>query len=122
MALAVIVIARKLRPCFQRQMIIIKTKYPIKQVLKKLDLDERMVARAVELSEYDISFVSRSDIKSRALTDFVVRFSMLEEIETLEFIGGWIFEFKRKWNRKCIRETYRFMCLHVFDGPIDLRW
>lgn len=54
---------------------IVKTNYPIKQVLKKPDLAGRMVACAVELSEYDIKFLPRSSIKSQVLVDYLIKLS-----------------------------------------------
>jgi len=49
--------------------------YPIKQVLSKPDLIERMVAWSVELSEYDIQFLPCRSIKSQVLADFLVEFT-----------------------------------------------
>jgi len=57
LALVVVITARKLRPYFQSHKIVVKTNYPIKQVLGKPDLAGRMVAWSIELSEYDIQFV-----------------------------------------------------------------
>ena len=56
--------ALKLRHYFQGHPIIVKTNYPIKQILKKLDLAGRMVTWAVELLEYDIELTLRISIKS----------------------------------------------------------
>jgi hypothetical protein len=64
LALTVITTTRKLCPCFQGHMIIVKLNYPIKQVLSKPDLVGRMVAWSIELSEYDIQFLPRGSIKS----------------------------------------------------------
>jgi hypothetical protein len=50
LSLAVIVTARKLRQYFQSHKIVVKTDYPIKNVLRKPDLAGRMVAWSVELS------------------------------------------------------------------------
>jgi ribonuclease HI len=72
LALAVVTTARKLRPYFQSHKIVVKSDYPIKQVLGKPDLARRMVAWSIELSEYDIQFVPRGSIKSQVLADFVV--------------------------------------------------
>ncbi|GAU42950.1 hypothetical protein TSUD_142870 [Trifolium subterraneum] len=72
LSLAVIVTARTLRQYFQSHKIVVKTNFPIKQVLKKPDLVGRMVAWSVELSEYDITFSPRGSIKSQVLADFVL--------------------------------------------------
>jgi hypothetical protein len=50
--------------------VVVKTDYPIKNVLKKSDLAERMVAWSVELSEFDMNFSPRGAIKSHILVDF----------------------------------------------------
>jgi hypothetical protein len=70
LSLAVIVTARKLRQYFQSHKIVVKTDYPIKNVLRKPDLAGRMVAWSVELSEFDITFSPRGAIKSQILADF----------------------------------------------------
>jgi ribonuclease HI len=75
LALAVVTTARKLRPYFQSHKIVVKSDYPIRQVLGKPDLAGRMVAWSVELSEYDVQFVPRGSIKSQVLADFVVELS-----------------------------------------------
>lgn len=54
LVLAIIVVERKLRPYFHGYKIFVKTNYPIRQVLKKLDLARRMVSWAVDFSEYII--------------------------------------------------------------------
>jgi hypothetical protein len=72
-SLAVIVTARKLRQYFQSHKVVVKTDYPIKNVLKKPDLAERMVAWSIDLSEFDITFSPRGAIKSQILADFYVR-------------------------------------------------
>ncbi|MCI26253.1 hypothetical protein A2U01_0047448, partial [Trifolium medium] len=45
--------------------IVVKTDYPIKNVLRKPDLAGRMVAWSVELFEFDITYVPRGAIKSQ---------------------------------------------------------
>ncbi|GAU41162.1 hypothetical protein TSUD_282350, partial [Trifolium subterraneum] len=50
----------------------VKTDYPIKQVLQKPDLAGRMVAWSIELSEFDILFSPRGSIKSQVLADFIL--------------------------------------------------
>jgi len=52
------------------------TNYPLKKVLQKPDASGRMLKWAVELSEFDISYKSRTTIKGQALVDFVAEFTL----------------------------------------------
>ncbi|MCI03275.1 gag-pol polyprotein [Trifolium medium] len=67
-----VVTARKLRQYFQGHKVVVKTDYPIKNVLIKPDLAGKMVAWLVELSEFDLTFSPRGAIKSQILADFVL--------------------------------------------------
>ncbi|GAU10592.1 hypothetical protein TSUD_418170 [Trifolium subterraneum] len=84
LSLAVVTTARRLRHYFQSHKIVVKTDHPIKHVLKKPDLAGRMVAWAVELSEYDITFVPRGNIKSQLLADFILELSSPPEATNMQ--------------------------------------
>ncbi|KAL0355694.1 UNVERIFIED_CONTAM: Retrovirus-related Pol polyprotein from transposon [Sesamum radiatum] len=71
MALAVIITARKLRPYFFSYPVEVRTNTPLKQVLGKPETSGRLIKCAIELSEYDISYVPRRTIKTQALADFL---------------------------------------------------
>ncbi|KAK4382790.1 hypothetical protein Sango_2838200 [Sesamum angolense] len=71
MAPALVIIARRLRHYFLSHPIGVKTDMPLKQTLEKLDTSRRLVKCPVELSEYDISYLLRTTIKSQSLADFV---------------------------------------------------
>ncbi|KAL0431902.1 UNVERIFIED_CONTAM: hypothetical protein Sradi_0816200 [Sesamum radiatum] len=71
MALALIVTARRLRPYFMSHPVGVRTNTPLKQTLGKPDTSRRLVKWAVELSEYDISYLPKTAIKAQTLADFV---------------------------------------------------
>lgn len=52
--LALWITAKKLRPYFQAHQITVLTNQPLQVTLHKLDMFERMMKWAIELSEYDI--------------------------------------------------------------------
>ena len=58
MVFALTIASRKLRPYFQAHTIKVLTEYPLKKVLRKLDLSGQLVNWAIELSEFDVEFVS----------------------------------------------------------------
>lgn len=71
LALAVVVVARKLRPYLQGHKIRVKTNYLVWQVLKKSNMEGRMVSWEVELLEDNIQYVQKGSIKSQVQVDFV---------------------------------------------------
>ncbi|KAL0281890.1 UNVERIFIED_CONTAM: hypothetical protein Sradi_7279400 [Sesamum radiatum] len=55
---------------------------PLKQTLGKLDTSGRLIKWAVELSEYDISYLPRTTIKAQTLVDFVSKMTGAPPEET----------------------------------------
>nr|KYP33663.1 Transposon Ty3-I Gag-Pol polyprotein [Cajanus cajan] len=56
LTLALVTAARHFRPYFQSHQVVVKTDYPIKQILRKPELVEWMIAWSIELSEFGINF------------------------------------------------------------------
>ncbi|KAL0373900.1 UNVERIFIED_CONTAM: hypothetical protein Sradi_3305700 [Sesamum radiatum] len=71
MTLALDITARKLRPYFLSYPVGVRTNTPLKQVLGKPEASGKLVKWAMELSEYDISYLPRTAIKVQTLADFV---------------------------------------------------
>nr|KYP70058.1 Gypsy retrotransposon integrase-like protein 1 [Cajanus cajan] len=71
LALALVTAARRLRPYFQSHQVVVKTNYPIKQILRKPELAGRMIAWSIELSEFGIQYENRGPLKAQCLADFV---------------------------------------------------
>ncbi|KAJ0927102.1 putative nucleotidyltransferase, Ribonuclease H [Helianthus annuus] len=73
--LALIMASTKLRHYFETHVIVVRTNFPIKNVLRKPEMSGRMAKWAVKLSAHDIRYEPRTAIKSQALADFVADFS-----------------------------------------------
>ena len=78
-ALAVVSAARRLRPYFQAHTIQVLSDLPLRQILHQPALSGRMTKWAVELSEFDISYLPRSSIKAQCLADFVAETTFGDE-------------------------------------------
>ena len=79
--LALVTAARKLRPYLQAHTIEVPTEYPMKQVLHKPEVSERLMKWAIELSEFDIRYKPKAAIKGQVIADFVMEFAPIELAE-----------------------------------------
>ena len=82
--LALVTTARKLRPYFQAHTIEVPTEYPMKQVLQKPKTSKRLMKWAIEPSEFDIKYKSKTAIKGQVLADFVMEFTSAEPTENIQ--------------------------------------
>ncbi|KAL0449616.1 UNVERIFIED_CONTAM: hypothetical protein Slati_1518000 [Sesamum latifolium] len=80
MAFALVITARRLRFYFLSHPIGVRTNTPLNQIVVK---------RAIELSEYDISYLPRTTIKAQALADFISEMTGMSHEETSEE-GPWL--------------------------------
>ena len=76
MAFSLIIALRKLSPYFQAQTIMVKTDQPIRKAMSKPNAARHMVQWAVELSQFDIEYRSRTTIKAQVLVDFITEFTL----------------------------------------------
>ena len=84
LVLALVTIARRLRPYFQAHTIEISTEHPMKQILHTPETSGRLVKWATELSEFDIRYKPRTTIKGKVLADFIMEFTSTEPTETAQ--------------------------------------
>ena len=75
LAFALITASRKLRHYFQAHIINVMADHPLKKAMNKLEAAGRLIQWAVELSEFDIKYLSRHAIKTQALADFIAEFT-----------------------------------------------
>ncbi|KAL0345643.1 UNVERIFIED_CONTAM: hypothetical protein Sradi_4395600 [Sesamum radiatum] len=71
MALTLVITSKKLRPYFLSYPVGVRTNTSLKQVLGRPEASRRLLKWAIELSEYDISYLPRTTIKAQALAYFV---------------------------------------------------
>ncbi|XP_074556284.1 uncharacterized protein LOC141812149 [Curcuma longa] len=89
LALALTLMARRLRPYFLSHPIVVLTNSGLGRILLNLDAFERLVKWTTELSEYDIQYLSRTAIKVQALADFLTEITGHESTETWKvFVDG----------------------------------
>ena len=74
-SLGLMVLAQKLHPYFPGHIVVIPTKFPLKQVLQKLENLGQLAKWAIELGEFDIQFKLITTIKGQALAGFIIEFT-----------------------------------------------
>ena len=104
--LALVTAARKLRPYFQAHTIEVPTEYLMKQVLHKPETSGRLMKWALELSEFDIRYKPKTEIKWQVLADFVMDFTLAELAEASDARPPHL-EAVRRRGRQCSRERGR---------------
>ena len=78
-AFALIVASRKLRQYYQANPILVMMDQPIRKSMNKPEAAGKMIQWAIELSQFDIEYISRTAIKAQALADFIVKFTFPDE-------------------------------------------
>ncbi|XP_074350803.1 uncharacterized protein LOC141690090 [Apium graveolens] len=71
-AFALVTTSRKLRHYFQGREIRVVTNQPLRKIIHKPDASGRLVNWAVELSQFNLTFIPRTAIKAQALADFII--------------------------------------------------
>ncbi|KAJ9541567.1 hypothetical protein OSB04_028073 [Centaurea solstitialis] len=106
--LGLVTAAKKLRHYFESHHIIVVTNYPLKTVLRKPELTGRLAKWSIYLSGFDLTYKSRTAIKSQALADFVAEFSPGIEQPSHDEINNVMIQDNQLWT------------LHV-DGSSNIR-
>lgn len=71
---ALILVAQKHRPYFQAHKIEVRTVFPLRKIMHKLEATGRILKWAIELGQLDIDYKSSIVITGQALTDFILEF------------------------------------------------
>ena len=82
--LALVTTSRKLRPYFQAHTVEVRTEYPMKQILHKPETSGRLIKWAIELSEFDIRYKSRTTVKWQILAYFIMEFTPAQSMEATQ--------------------------------------
>ena len=83
--------SRKLRHYFQAHVINVLTDHPLKKAMNKLEAVGRLIQQAIELSEFDIRYQSRSAIKAQVLADFIAEFTPNHgDLDKVEEARRWV--------------------------------
>ena len=98
LAFALVTAARKLKPYFQAHTIIVLTDQPLKRAMSSPEAVGRMALWAIELSEFDIQYCSRTAMKGQAVADFVAGYTQSEG-QGADGLKQWIIHTNRSSNR-----------------------
>lgn len=74
LVLTLVIVSRKLVQYFQSHVIIVLIEHPIKTLLRRADLSNRISKWAVELANFHIEYQPKTTINGQALANFIVEF------------------------------------------------
>jgi hypothetical protein len=75
---AILMTKRKLWHYFDAHPITVVSKYPLEEVIQNPEAEERIAKWALELMGHNITYASRSSIKSQVLADFVAEWTEIQ--------------------------------------------
>ena len=79
LAFALITAARKLKPYFQADTIVILTDQPLKKAMSSPEAVGRMALWAIELSKFDVQYRLRTAVKGQIVADFIAEYTQSED-------------------------------------------
>ena len=93
---ALIMASEKLRHYIQAHEIIVMIDHPLKKVMNKLEAAGQLIQWAIELSEFDIRYQPRNEIKAQALVDFIAEFTSSHgDLDEMEGNKTWVVHVNR---------------------------
>jgi hypothetical protein len=95
---ALLITSRKLRHYFQAHKIVVLSSFPLGEIIRNRDANDRIVKWSVELGEFEIEFCPRQAIKSQILTDFVSEWTEIQMPPPKERPEHWIMYFDGALN------------------------
>jgi hypothetical protein len=95
---ALLIMSRKLRHYFQAQNIVVLSSFPLGEIIRNRDANDRIVKWLVELGEFDIEFFPQQAIKSQILADFVSEWTEIQMAPPMERPEHWIMYFDGALN------------------------
>jgi ribonuclease HI len=95
---ALLITSRKLRHYFQALKITVPSSFPLGEIIRNRDANDRIVKWSVELGEFDIEFCPRQAIKSQILADFVSEWTEIQIPPLKERPEHWIMYFDGALN------------------------
>jgi ribonuclease HI len=90
---ALLITSRKLRHYFQAHKIVVPSSFPLGEIIRNPDANDRIVKWSVELGEFEIDFCPRQAIKSQILADFVSEWTEIQMPPPKERPEHWIMYF-----------------------------
>jgi hypothetical protein len=71
----ILITSQKLKHYFGGYRVVVKTNFPLGDIIRNKDANGCIVKWAMELCPYSIEFQGRTSIKSQALVDFIVEWT-----------------------------------------------
>lgn len=71
-ALALVLVTRRLRPYFVAHRVVVRTNQPIRKILHRPDLEGRIIEWAIKFYELRIKYQARTTLKEQVLVGFLV--------------------------------------------------
>jgi len=75
---AILITKRKLRHYFDSYQVTIVSSFPLGEVIQNQEATGRIMKWALELMDLGITYAPRMDIKSKALADFVAKWTEIQ--------------------------------------------